>query len=254
MKNLKSYNEFQQIDESKRGARLTVSLLALLSQFNLINNQSTKNNLENKGDFNKVIDPKDLENWKEHAHICNLINKGELEYSDLHKEEKSNLNFNTKPLLSIESDSISDDSKIILQGDKNLTIKISKEKELIELSLEEKLEEDLIELDSFNLEELNIAINKEDKFIDSQIDLDLNFKIDKILHTPELKLNLSPSYFSPSLKVIRLVDDFVKITYDMGDVKIYSTLGVFNKNVSSPDSKYELGVPGSKAIGFQFRF
>lgn len=242
MKNLKHYNEFQQIDESKLSRKLIISSIGFLTQLNLIPQDK---NVEKSliDEFNKTITQEDLKMWEHHSHICYQLNSGELEYGDLSEEEKSNILFNTSPLLTIDSNSI-ENSTIQLIGDRNLTINLSSESNTIEISEVEEVKEDLIELDAFVLDQLNLDINKTDQIITTQIDLDLNFKVDRILHSPEVNLNLTPSYFTPKMTSIRLVDDIIKTTLELERIKISTTLGFFDKKLR----------PGTKSIGFTFIF
>jgi hypothetical protein len=241
MKNIKSYQDFQKIEESKT-KKAFVSILGFLSQFGIQTNKIEDDSF-NKLSTEITSTLNSTEELSNHASICNQLNKGEIDYEDITEEEKSEISFNTSPLLTIESDSV-DNSTIILQGDQNLKINLSRLESSVELILDEQVEEDLIELDSFVMDELNIAITKEEGIITSHLDLDLNFKIDKILHSPEVKLHLSPTYFTPNIRAFIIVDDIIKATYDLGDVKVSATLGFFDKK----------GRPGTQSLGFQFRF
>jgi hypothetical protein len=242
MKNLKYYKDYQKVDESKLSKKLMISSIGFLTQLNLLPQDKNAEQIL-IDQLNKNITQEDLKMWEHHSQICYQLNCGIIEYSELSEEEKTNILFNTSPLLTIDSKSIKD-STIQLIGDQNLTINLSSDKNEIEITESEIIKEDLIELDTFVLDQLNLDINTTNQIVNTQIDLDLKFKVDKILHSPQINLNLTPSYFTPKMTSIRLVDDIIKTTLELERVKISTTLGFFDKKLR----------PGTKSIGFQFIF
>jgi hypothetical protein len=97
--------------------------------------------------------------------------------------------------------------------------------------------------ETFVFDKISIDLNSSGSILTSQIDLEMDFKIDAIISEPSVDLHLVPTHFTPNISTIRLSDDITKTTLELENIKIYTVLGFWGKNL----------LPGTKSIGLQIR-
>lgn len=244
MTKIEKFSKYSKLNEDKINKRITAGILTTIINFNLVNIKD--NNYLGNDYIEKSISLKDLEKLKEISNFCYSLNVGNIDFGDIKDETLDYLEVIETPLISIENDTLIENNKIIIETTINkIAINFDKNNNKILLEKINKLEnKDFIKIETLKSKNISLSINKAQEFINTQIDLELKEDIIAIYKSKNINLNISQSYFVPSFKMVRLIEDFIKATYEMDGIKVFTTLGVFNDKM----------IPGSKAIGLEFRF
>lgn len=135
---------------------------------------------------------------------------------------------------------------VTLLGDSRVDISLNEDRNLVEIETGndiKKLSSGLKKTDGFVFDKLSLDLNSAKSILTSHVDLNMDFKIDTILHEPGVDLHLSPTHFTPSINTIRLGDDITKTTLELENIKIFTVLGFWGKNL----------LPGTKSVGLHIR-
>jgi hypothetical protein len=244
---IQNFSNYNKINEEGFKSVALGSLLGLLSSLNLTAQNTDK---ISKSALSDIRHPEDLENLERISTLCDSLNKEEISWSDISEKDKLFFELVSQPLINLETSRIRRKAFLRLTGDKTIDIELNAEENFINIEIKDLAQEAFLDykktkkIESFVFDKFSLNLSSEDKIITPHIDITTDLKLNRLEASEELELNLTPTHFKPSFRVIRLVDDFMKASYTLENVRIYTVLGVWNKNL----------LPGSRTIGFQFPF
>jgi hypothetical protein len=245
MNYIKKFQNYDSVNESKLSDSVLIGMMTLLSSLNLNAQDSEKLKDELlRGDV-PSLSQSDVDQLEELSRICYQLNTNKKSWSDLSNKQKRNIELIQSPLLTIDMDSV-DRSIVTLVGDKALNISLNSKRDLVKMNIEDQIERltsSMKKEETFVFDKISIDLNSSGSILTSQIDLEMDFKIDAIISEPSVDLHLVPTHFTPNISTIRLSDDITKTTLELENIKIYTVLGFWGKNL----------LPGTKSIGLQIR-
>ena len=245
MNYIKKFQNYDSVNESKLSDSVLIGMMTLLSSLNLNAQDSEKLKDELlRGDV-PSLSQSDVDQLEELSRICYQLNTNKKSWSDLSNKQKRNIELIQSPLLTIDMDSV-DRSIVTLVGDKALNISLNSKRDLVKMNIEDQIERltsSMKKEETFVFDKISIDLNSSGSILTPQIDLEMDFKIDAIISEPSVDLHLVPTHFIPNISTIRLSDDITKTTLELENIKIYTVLGFWGKNL----------LPGTKSIGLQIR-
>lgn len=244
MNHLKKFKNYDTLSESRLSDSLIAGMMTLLSSLNL--SAQDRGQIENNlmGQIS-TITPNDIEKLQKISSLCYDLNTSKIKWSDLTPSQKRNIELVSLPLLTVDMDSV-DKLIVTLLGDSRVDISLNEDRNLIEIETGndiKKLSSGLKKTEGFVFDKLSLDLNSAKAILTSHVDLNMDFKIDTILHEPGVELHLSPTHFIPSINTIRLSDDITKTTLELENIKIFTVLGFWGKNL----------LPGTKSVGLHIR-
>jgi hypothetical protein len=245
MNHIKKFQNYDSVNESKLSDSVLIGMMTLLSSLNLNAQDSEKLKDELfRGDV-PSLSQSDVDQLEELSRICYQLNTNKKSWSDLSNKQKRNIELIQSPLLTIDMDSV-DRSIVTLVGDEALNISLNSKRDLVKMNIEDQIERltsSMKKEETFVFDKISIDLNSSRSILTSQIDLEMDFKIDAIISEPSVDLHLVPTHFTPNISTIRLSDDITKTTLELENIKIYTVLGFWGKNL----------LPGTKSIGLHIR-
>jgi hypothetical protein len=245
MNHIKKFQNYDSLQESKITDSLLIGMMTLLSSLNLSaqDSERLKDNILRNGV--PTLSQGDINQLQELSRICYQLNTNQKSWSELSTKQKRNIELIQSPLLTVDMDSV-DRSIVTLVGDRSLDISLNRKKDLVKINLQDQIESltsPIKREETFVFDKISIDLNSSQSILTSQLDLEMDFKIDAIISEPSVNLHLSPTHFTPSISTIRLADDITKTTLELENIKIYTVLGFWGRNL----------LPGTKSVGLHIR-